>query len=79
MKKYLLPLIALLSVVLFNDANAAGTATTGAPSLTFLKDIVDGIDTTTIYAALTSIFTLMAGIAVFSKSAHWILGALGRK
>ena len=79
MRKKLILLIALVLPLLLmsNSANAGLFDTQG--SITFLKDMVDNIDTTTIFAALTAVFTIIGSIKVFSSSAGAILAALGRR
>lgn len=47
-----------------------------APDLSFLVDSVQEIDNGNIFAAMTAIFSILSGIAVFSLGAKAILKAL---
>lgn len=79
MKKKILMMLSLIALLVGSASANAALWTVADNDLTFLLDIVDGIDKATIYAALAGIFTLMAGIRVFTMSAHTVLSALGRK
>lgn len=75
MKKITLWFLLLIAVMSSNVAMAGVTY----DDLSALSDIVDGIDTDSIYLALTAVFTLSAGVKALMMGAHYVLAALGRK